>query len=798
MREGTSSLTIRAIVLGLLGAAFIGATGYFNDIVMNQTPIYTSYMPLFIYGSLIIFVVALNPLLKKISRRAAFGGGELALAIAIMLPSCYVSSRALIHQFSGDRMAPRYMLATQPGWKDHDLLDRVPQVLLAGVVPEYCDTDILDAKTICEALASADTSPDVAALKRAIPDDVESSLNNALSTGSDGCRKSVVADALNGVLPRRDLFKPEDFPNTALPQDANRIFSTEQVQDVTIRRANRKLIDLAFGDAVHSWDAKEERAVKGFQMGLSSGTEHVSWGKIPWYAWKRTLWYWIPLIAAFCAVFMGLGLVAHRRMSEHELYPYPIVTFAKALLPDSKGTIGSVLRNRFFWVAAGIIFLIHLNNYAFEYWSEYLVLFPRRQDLRSLGSLVPVIERGGTHGVLYFKLFFTAIALSYFMADDVSFSMGIAPLVYSTVAGVLLGYGVNLHGGWYNSLSTDTFIAAGAYFGMFLIIAFTGRYHYAAVFKRSVFLKSTEDVRKHEVLGGRIFIVASLVFIIMCAAVGISVLWATLFLVMLIMIFAPLGRIIAETGCYIMHPHVYPTVLLWGFLGARALGPDQMLMLFMLGGVFALGMHMNVLPMFDHGLKLTENRRRATASFAGLGVLVALLVAIPVAIYLQYDHGFMAASDGWTRNTVPRFPLDPIVNIENRLASQGVLGESPSILNITPYWPGVLAFVITLGLIIATEAVRLRVTWWPIHPLLFVCAGWWHSRVLAISFLIGWAIKKAVTKYGGTGIYNKLRPVMFGVIAGDMLAGTVITIIGTIYYFATGGSAPRPTDIVPR
>ena len=110
-------MTIRAVIIGLLGAVFIGAAGFFNDIVMGQTYLFTSYMPLFIYGSVIIFVTFVNPLFRRASARAAFTGAEIALIVAIMLPPCYVSSRALIHQFSGHVMAPRYMNPTQPGWQ---------------------------------------------------------------------------------------------------------------------------------------------------------------------------------------------------------------------------------------------------------------------------------------------------------------------------------------------------------------------------------------------------------------------------------------------------------------------------------------------------------------------------------------------------------------------------------------------------------------------------------------------------------------------------------------------------------
>jgi hypothetical protein len=43
-----------------------------------------------------------------------------------------------------------------------------------------------------------------------------------------------------------------------------------------------------------------------------------------------------------------------------------------------------------------------------------------------------------------------------------------------------------------------------------------------------------------------------------------------------------------------------------------------------------------------------------------------------------------------------------------------------------------------------------------------------------------------VTKYGGMGLYQRLKPLMFGLIAGDMLGGVTASAIGAAYYFATG------------
>ena len=56
---------------------------------------------------------------------------------------------------------------------------------------------------------------------------------------------------------------------------------------------------------------------------------------------------------------------------------------------------------------------------------------------------------------------------------------------------------------------------------------------------------------------------------------------------------------------------------------------------------------------------------------------------------------------------------------------------------------------------------------------------------MAVSFLIGWAIKNSVTRYGGTGAYQKVKPLMIGLIAGDLAGSIIPLIIGSIIRVTT-------------
>ncbi|HPY91594.1 MAG TPA: hypothetical protein PLT23_12755, partial [Lentisphaeria bacterium] len=81
---------------------------------------------------------------------------------------------------------------------------------------------------------------------------------------------------------------------------------------------------------------------------------------------------------------------------------------------------------------------------------------------------------------------------------------------------------------------------------------------------------------------------------------------------------------------------------------------------------------------------------------------------------------------------------------------------------------------------------RLRFARWPIHPVLFCLWPGYGGYMMAWSFIIGGTIKIITSHYGGSKFVQKIKPLMIGLIAGDMLAGLTVTVYGAIYYFVTG------------
>ena len=535
-------------------------------------------------------------------------------------------------------------------------------------------------------------------------------------------------------------------------------------------------------------------ALTGYVTGLGQGDEHIGFSDVPWGAWRRTLCFWVPLVLSIAVASIGLAVVVHRQWADHEHLPYPISVFAGALLSGEGETRGGILRNRLFLAGLAFVLLVHMNNYAHSWWPDYLVRIPRNLDFTPLAGRLPLLVQGGGSMLLRPLLIFSVFGLSYFLASDVSLSLGTVAFVYCTMSGILQRYGVTLRTGHHLSLKIESFLFAGGYFGILLAAVYTGRYHYWSVLCRSLRLPwGSPDARSGEIWGMRVFLGGAVLFALQLVLVGLDWRLAAIYTAMVITIYVVVSRTIAETGAYFIGTEVFPGAIIWGFFGASALGPETMVIMFMVGVVLLAGPGWAAMPFSVQAFKLVDAsgvRVPKVACWTAVVVVLSLAVALPLTLYWHYDRGAMASADGWGLAT-PRFPFENVVEVKQTLAAQGLLEGARSVrgwgrfLRMRPSVPCVSAFGIATLVAVGLAIGRLRFAWWPLHPVIFVFLGGYRSMVMAGSFLLGWLFKTVVMKYGGARLYQRLKALMFGLIAGDMLAGVIPMAIGAVYYLVT-------------
>ncbi len=683
-------MTFRSVILGLIGVAFVCSYTYFNDWIMRQTMFVGNFMPISVYGFLVIFLAFLSPLMVRLHRGLSLRPGEIAVILGMVLASCAIPGSNLLRLFTPALVMPHRFEKTEPGWQKQGVMELLPDGMLADI--------------------------------------------------------------------------SED----------------------------------------------EETVLSGFTRGLGEGDERIAWSDVPWSAWAGPMMFWIPIILSLWMAMVGLSTVVHRQWSDHEHLPYPIVTFTKALFPSADGTRSPVFSNRIFWIGLVAVFSIHSYNYLNTWFSDYLLgRIPLGVDYSSLASLSDTFAKGGGENLLggFYTIYFTVVAVAYFLPKDVSLSLGIGPFLWIFVAGTLATYGIGTtgwQGGWPFGLTRESMMIMGAYFAMLLVLIYTGRHYYSTVFKRAFGVPGKDPIEPSAVWGARVFLAAMTLFVAYTAIIA-NLDWpiALLFAIGCVAVYLVMSRLLAETGLFFIVTTGTPATILWAVFGAHALGPQIMLVLFMFSLVLFYDTREALMPYVVNALKLADDCKEKVGRMAvaiALAVMVGLAVGIPVTLYFQYYQGVDVSS--WQVNQT-KVPFNDVIGIMQRLESQGQLetaGQATGIarfLEASPNRQALFTFLASAGLVLIFSGLRLRFANWPLHPVMFLVWSTYAGNAFAQSFLIGWFIKTLVTKYGGAAIYQRFKPLMFGLIAGEMLGGVIPMIVSLIYYVITGGEMPKPFLVMP-
>ncbi len=83
--------------------------------------------------------------------------------------------------------------------------------------------------------------------------------------------------------------------------------------------------------------------------------------------------------------------------------------------------------------------------------------------------------------------------------------------------------------------------------------------------------------------------------------------------------------------------------------------------------------------------------------------------------------------------------------------------------------------------------MRMRFSWWHLHPAGYVISSTHSMRAYWLLFVIGWFIKWIILKKGGLKAYRAALPFFLGIILGEFIVGGLWTILGAIIQQKTFG-----------
>lgn len=259
---------------------------------------------------------------------------------------------------------------------------------------------------------------------------------------------------------------------------------------------------------------------------------------------------------------------------------------------------------------------------------------------------------------------------------------------------------------------------------------------------------------------------------------GINILIALVFFTIYLLTSLVLTRIVIEGGfMFPQPPYLALETMMGGGLGYHAVGAANLSKLSFIQPAILVDMRTSILPAFLNVMKMAKeiklDRRnlRRLMWCCVIAVVVSFAITIVSSIYSLYMVGGLQTYSWFSSGAA-----------ENSLKS-----AANAIQTGYPVDPKNIAWIAVGGaLVFLMMMARSRFLWFPFHPLGYLVAPAFPITRLWFSFLLGWAIKSLIMKYGGSDTYTKVRPFMIGLILGNAVAMMFWMIVG----FYTGTQIP--------
>jgi len=559
----------------------------------------------------------------------------------------------------------------------------------------------------------------------------------------------------------------------------------------------------------------------GFFTGLASGVKPLSIAKL-WdmgivAAWAKPLASWGSLLVLLSIAIISLQFLVHRQWSKHEQLSYPVAqvagVFCKISGPE-KG-VPDVFRNPLFWwgfiPAFSLLMVIYLSAW-----------YP--QSIPSLQQMLPSFKNWGLPVLNHFPvigkfpdvwglnggtLYFTIVGLAYFVSSEISLTMGFS--LFLAVGFYYVFYlftGQVIDSGWTEASR------AGAYIGYTGILVYTGRNYYKTVFGKALGLNRKPradgvdaDEEALSVTAARTLLVAFAAFTVALSWICQSWIMALFYALLTMIMYLVLSRIVCETGVPFIQAAWNPGPFIIKLLGPAAAGPKALTYMLYSSGILTQDPRESLMPYAATGVKIAEDNkvklRRLFWIVIGATIL-ALAISWLSCTYTFYNHN--PWSDGWGSVHPVKNYLNTAAQNFNDMKVSGVFEKSADAsplarlgmasVNSTNVWP-LRFFVGGMLAVVALAMIRFRFSKFPIHPVIMLVGGTYPALCSYTSFLIGWFVKALVTRFGGGGVYQRLKPLFIGLIAAELFMIGLTVFIAFVYYWIYGTRPPANVGLMP-
>ncbi len=529
--------------------------------------------------------------------------------------------------------------------------------------------------------------------------------------------------------------------------------------------------------------AEYERVHGNFIHGMAKGNDFV-WD-FPVMEWIGAVGFWLAVFLALIMTLMGMVLLVQRQWVRHEQLPYPLASITDSLIRKSPGRmVSDALTNPLFWFGFGPVALISLLNWFGESFPGTVPVVPLSWSVAGgvLQDFPSLRYAGGLiYAVLSGSLSFMTFAVAYFVSSEVGLTLWITPVI-----AMLCATQYYLMTGTPVTSENLELMRSGGFVAYALILLYIGRNYYFPVIFRAFGLGFRDRVFSSDsIFAARILVLGFIAFIISLMVIGLTFPVALLFAMGVLILYLVTTRILCEAGLYYFTAGWQPEVLLVKLLGPAAIGTAPLCMLYLVGSIFTTNTQESTAGYLSTSYKVTEDAGISLKKMFFSGI-VAFGIALCIGFFALLWTNFNLGIEG-TRGATPALDRAAADLFFLEDTGTGVISDAASSIGrfaqISLSGPVVGWFSVGLLGVLFFFLLRLRFVKFPLHPLLFLIVG---VNWFMYSFFFGWLVKQLVLRYGGGKIYQKLKPLVVGILMGELGVRGFMALFSIAYYMLTG------------
>ncbi|MGQ9456091.1 MAG: DUF6785 family protein [Armatimonadota bacterium] len=479
--------------------------------------------------------------------------------------------------------------------------------------------------------------------------------------------------------------------------------------------------------------------------------------------WIVPILWWSVFVIVLLLMFLCFNVLLRKQWTERERLSYPLVQ-----LPLDMTAEGAPLfKEKFLWLGFAIAGVVDIINGLAVLYPSIPMIPIKLEDQSRFFTTRP----WNNIGWLPVQFYPFGIGLGILLPVDLLFSCWFFFWIWKFQRILTAAFG-------YDSVPNMPFVneqSFGAYMGISVFAIAVSRRHFITLIRHFLGRETQVDDSSEPIpyrVAIWILILGFAFLAYFSRKAGLSWWLIIPFFVIYFAMCVAITRMRAELGppAHDLH-NGGPDTIIPNLVGPRTLGTQNL-------GVLSLYFWFNrayrshPMPFQLEGFKMAE---RARMDYRGLfwAMLLAGIfgtyVAFWVILYLNYKYGGASSNIG-PPNVTMIFGSEPWARMDSWLKVPLEQRTERAIAIL-------VGFVFTIFL----NSLRMRIGWFPFHPVGYAVSSSWSMHRLWLPMFIAWIIKLVILRYGGLKLYRRALPLFLGVILGECVVGSFWTIWGICF-----------------